>query len=414
MLAKHPTAAAIVTTHDIVGSYDDGTAGFDDYGQHLWDALISRHDQVFLTLNGHYWPPARTTKTNAAGHDVHLHLTNYQNRYYGGAAMLRLYHVDTERNTIDVETVSPWILEQAPADRNELEAQEVELTTDVDRFSVAIDFDKRFAGFAPVTPRRARPVARLLVPGTVAYWRFDGGSVGSALRAGDRVRDLSGHGNDLVVATRSSAAADAITHTDDHHPDQPAHGSLFLRGGRETGSYLQTVDGAPMNTATFPKAYTVEAFLKIPADFDGGANGFAAVLSRWGTAGEAGKATVAGDGDPDEAVVTLSFSGDRELQWSVYPLTQDGSVTNWGHELPLDTWWHVAVVNDGRHTTAYVDGCPVVRNPSTVNRGLATIGREWLLGGYDYGRKIDQIWYGSIGDVRVVEAALSPAQFMNA
>ncbi|MHA3701930.1 metallophosphoesterase [Jatrophihabitans sp. YIM 134969] len=123
ILARFPTAAAIVTTHDIVGAYDDGSAGFDEYGQHLWDQLISRHDQVFLTLNGHYWPPARTTMQNAAGHDVHLHLANYQNRYYGGAAMLRLYHVDLERDTIDVETVSPWVLGQDPTERNELEAQ---------------------------------------------------------------------------------------------------------------------------------------------------------------------------------------------------------------------------------------------------------------------------------------------------
>jgi hypothetical protein len=60
----------------------------------------------------------------------------------------------------------------------------------------------------------------------------------------------------------------------------------------------------------------------------------------------------------------------------------------------------------------YVDGCPVVRNPSTVNRGLATIGREWLLGGYEYGGKIDQVYYGLIGDVRIIGRAVSPDDFM--
>ena len=44
---------------------------------------------------------------------MHLHITNYQNRYYGGAAMIRLYHFDLDRDTIDVETFSPWILDQA-------------------------------------------------------------------------------------------------------------------------------------------------------------------------------------------------------------------------------------------------------------------------------------------------------------
>ena len=39
------------------------------YGQQVWDELINDNDQIFLTLNGHYWPPGRTTKQNAAGHD---------------------------------------------------------------------------------------------------------------------------------------------------------------------------------------------------------------------------------------------------------------------------------------------------------------------------------------------------------
>ena len=30
-------------------------------GSTLWDELIADHDQIFLTLNGHYWPAARAT-----------------------------------------------------------------------------------------------------------------------------------------------------------------------------------------------------------------------------------------------------------------------------------------------------------------------------------------------------------------
>ncbi|MGO4759412.1 LamG-like jellyroll fold domain-containing protein, partial [Streptomyces sp. 2MCAF27] len=73
-----------------------------------------------------------------------------------------------------------------------------------------------------------------------------------------------------------------------------------------------------------------------------------------------------------------------------------------------------AVVNDGRHTTLYVDGCPVARNPSTVATGLATLGLPWLLGGYEYGGKIDQVMNGWIGDVRVVDRALAVRDFMSA
>ncbi|WP_221850157.1 LamG-like jellyroll fold domain-containing protein [Curtobacterium herbarum] len=411
VLAARPHAPVILTTHTLVDSDPTGGAAFDAYGQQFWDAFIAQHDQVFLTLNGHYWGPGRTTKQNAAGHDVALHLTNYQNRYYGGAAMIRLYHVDLERNVIDVETLSPFLLGGGLDDTNELAAQELRLSGDVDRFTMAVDFDARFAGFAPVAPRASRPAARMLVPGTLAYWRFDGNADGTTLASSSRVRDQSGHGNDLVVAARPGAVAGALRWSTAHHPDQPGAGSLVLQGGKPGGQHLQTVDAAPLNAEHFAHGYTVEAFFSLPTTFDPSANGFSALLSQYSSAGQVGKAR-SGDGDPDEPAVTLSLSGDRELQWCVYPASQDGSLTNWGHELPLGQWWHVAVVNDRTHTVLYVDGCPVVRNPSTRNRGLSTIGKPWLLGGYRYGGVLDQVFVGSIGDVRIVGRALEPREFM--
>ena len=107
VVADHPRLPVIVTTHEIAYADVSGTAYLSDYGQQLWDGLIKKHDQVFLTLNGHYWPPGSTTLSNTAGHDVHVHITNYQDRYYGGAAMIRTYRFDMRRNTIDVSTFSP-------------------------------------------------------------------------------------------------------------------------------------------------------------------------------------------------------------------------------------------------------------------------------------------------------------------
>lgn len=42
--------------------------------------------------------------------------------------------------------------------------------------------------------------------------------------------------------------------------------------------------------------------------------------------GEAGKSD--GATDPQEPIVTLSLSGDRELQWCVYPTNRTDSSTN--------------------------------------------------------------------------------------
>ncbi|MEK8174050.1 hypothetical protein NKH77_49140 [Streptomyces sp. M19] len=95
--------------------------------------------------------------TNDAGHDVHVHITNYQDRYYGGAAMIRLYAFDLVRNVIDVETFSPWFLDRDPGRRTPLEAETIELTGPADRFSLDVDFAARFGGFDPVVPPPARP-----------------------------------------------------------------------------------------------------------------------------------------------------------------------------------------------------------------------------------------------------------------
>jgi hypothetical protein len=245
-IADNPTLPVILTTHEIIGStYDDNVypyqagnpendAAFSSYGQTVWDSLINENDQVFLTLNGHYWPPGRMTAQNAAGNDVNLHITNYQNRYFGGGAMLRLYHFDLTRNTVDVETLSPWAMTRPPQQRNVLAAQEARLTTAVDRFAVPIDFESRLAkpattiGLATTTAlvTSARPASSVLVPGTLAYWRFDNaGANGAPVAAGTTISDRSGHGNDLsALVTVPGSPNTALTWSSDYAPSQPGHG----------------------------------------------------------------------------------------------------------------------------------------------------------------------------------------------
>jgi hypothetical protein len=427
IIKQYQKLPVIITTHEVAGpTYDDSVypyqsgddednASLSAYGQQLWDGLINDNDQVFLTLNGHYWPPGRTVLTNAAGNDVHVHITNYQNRYFGGAAMIRLYHFDLELGTIEVETIAPYFLEQPAEERNLLAAQLAELTTTVDRFSVPIDFAQRFSGFDPVPGRPARPAREILVPGTLAYWRFDaGGASGSSFSGTQTVPDLSGHGNDLsVLVTVPGSPANALTWSGEFHPDQPGHGSLYFDGQQSpslTGAYLTTATGAPLNTETFARGYTFEVFVQVPTDWNSNSNSWMAALSRWGESGQAGKST--GNTDPNEPIATFSLSDGREPQWCVYPLNLDDESTSWGQALPEATWWHLAVVNDGKTTVMYVEGCPTVDNPPTIATGLVQLNLPWVLGGYEYGGAINQIWHGWIGDVRIVNRPLSVGEFM--
>jgi hypothetical protein len=406
VLTKHPRTPAIVTTHDLAYGDDAGRAYLSGNGQRLWDRLIKGNDQIFLTLNGHYWPPGRTVLTNDAGHDVHVHITNYQDRYYGGAAMIRLYHFDLARDRIDVETFSPWFLSRAP--RTPLEAETIELTGDVDRFSLAIDFEARFAGFAPPALPAPRPAAQVVDRHTAAYWRFD--AAGQSVADGATVRDLSGQGNHLTVRRLANSSAETLTLSEDHHVGAPAHASLRFDGGKnpDHGAILRTADGAPLNSAKFLDGYTIEVFVKLPSPFVGD-HSWMGIFSWEGRAADAGKSS---GYDPLEPTCSLNLSGERFLQYVLYTAEGDHNPTSWSHALPTGVWQHVAIVNDGRRSLVYVNGSKIARNPTQPARGIATVGRPFVIGATSYDLKYGQGFAGSIGDVRITGRALKPGQFL--
>ncbi|MFE7331170.1 LamG-like jellyroll fold domain-containing protein [Streptomyces sp. NPDC057565] len=416
VLDAHPTLPAILTTHDIAWAEDNGRAHLSDNGQRLWDRIIRGNDQIFMALGGHYWPPGRTVLTNDAGHDVHVHITNYQDRYYGGAGMVRLYSFDLVRNVVDVETFSPWFLARDPEKRTPLEAETIELTGPVDRFSLDIDFAERFQGFAPVVRPAPRPASRVMPRGTVAYWRFDSaglagaGTAGSAVAAGAVARDLSGHGNDLRVQLLHDSASKALTWSGDHHSEQPAHASLRFDGGKspDRGAILTTAAQAPLNSLTFTSGFTIETFIKLPEPFEGD-HAWMGILSWEGRNGDAGKTT---GWSTEEPTCSLNVTPERFLQFVLYPHVQDADPTSWSHALPVGRWTHIAVVNDGHRTVMYVDGSKIARNPSQRATGIATLGKPFVIGGTQFAEKFGQSFYGWIGDTRIVDRALTPKDFM--
>ncbi|MCT2583560.1 LamG-like jellyroll fold domain-containing protein [Actinophytocola gossypii] len=415
VLDRNPTLPTILTTHDVVWGEDSGAAHLSDHGQLLWDRLIRGNDQIFLALGGHYWPPGRTTLTNDHGNTVHLHIVNYQDRYYGGAGMIRRYAFDLVRGVIDVSTYSPWLM--AKRHPTPLEAEHLELTGDVDRFSVEIDFDTRFAGFAPPALPAPRPPAAVMPRGTVAYWRFDRAGLdqvpdGSPVPAGAVARDLTGNGNDLTAQRLHDSAPEVLTWSAEHHDAQPAHASLRFDGGKapDRGAVLRTGQNAPINDMKFWSGYTIETFIKLPEPFQGD-HAWMGILSWEGRAGDAGKHSGWSD---DEVTCSLNLSGERFLQFVVYPVPVDADPTSWSHALPVGRWTHIAIVNDGRHTVVHVDGSRIARNAAEESRGITTMGKPFAIGGTQSAERYGQGFYGWIGDTRIVARALRPDQFLTA
>ncbi|MER7576139.1 LamG-like jellyroll fold domain-containing protein [Streptomyces sp. NPDC126514] len=416
VLDAHPTLPAVLTTHDLAWADDEGAAQLSNNGKRLWDGLIRGNDQIFLALGGHYWPPGRTVLRNDSDNDVHVHITNYQDRYYGGAGMIRLYNFDLVRGVIDVETFSPWFLARDPADRSPLEAETIELTGPTDRFSLSIDFEERFKGFAPVPAPKPRPASSVMPRGTVAYWRFDAsgtkaaGTPGAPVANGARVRDLTGNGNDLTVSRLHSSGPDALTWSDDHHPGQPAHASLRFDGGKspDRGAILTTAPDAPVNSATFTRGYTIETHIMLPEPFDGD-HSWMGILSWEGRNGDAGKTT---GWSPLEPTCSLNLSPERFLQFVVYPQAQDADPTSWSHAVPVGRWMHIALVNDGRRTVMYVDGSKIARNPAQPSTGITTLGKPFVLGATQFDEKFGQGFHGWIGDTRIVNRPLPTRDFL--
>ncbi|MDQ0380581.1 hypothetical protein FB470_004575 [Amycolatopsis thermophila] len=103
VLDAPPGLPAILTTHDLIHRESNGGAALSDHG----DQVIRRFDPIFLAKGGLYWPTGRPTLLDDHSNPVHLHITNHQDRCYGGAGMLRYCAFDLVRGVIDVGTFSP-------------------------------------------------------------------------------------------------------------------------------------------------------------------------------------------------------------------------------------------------------------------------------------------------------------------
>ena len=250
--------------------------------------------------------------------------------------MMRLYHFDLIRNTIDVETISPWILAQdaggpqraggpgCPAHRAG------RLLLDSDRLRRAVRRVRPRSGPAAPGPRK-----EMLMPGTLAYWRFDAGRAdGSPVTAGQTIRDLSGtrqrpeYGGDR--AGHRGRRADLVRPTTT--PTSPATAACCFDGGQNPlhGAYLTTGAKAPLNTETFTNGLHHRAVREDPARLGRGATtrGMSA-LSRWGEAGQAGKQRR--EHRPERAARhPQPLDNGREPQWNCYPLNETVPVDQLG------------------------------------------------------------------------------------
>lgn len=78
-------------------------------GQEMWDKLIKKHSNIFMTINGHVLNDGLGFLTSKAdgGNNVHQMLVNYQMLPLGGEAWLRILIFHPDKETIEVKDYTP-------------------------------------------------------------------------------------------------------------------------------------------------------------------------------------------------------------------------------------------------------------------------------------------------------------------
>ncbi|GHI01580.1 LamG-like jellyroll fold domain-containing protein [Neobacillus kokaensis] len=145
VLNQHKEKPAIIVSHDVIypETVDHKTVAVESSrGKKIWTELVNENNQVFMTVNGHYFGIAHQVKQNAAGNDVIQMLVNYQADYRGGNGWLRLVEFDEAKNKLFFRTYSPFLDEMSKKERTYVDYKY--LTNEYNLFDLDFNFKERF------------------------------------------------------------------------------------------------------------------------------------------------------------------------------------------------------------------------------------------------------------------------------
>ncbi|WP_435747411.1 LamG-like jellyroll fold domain-containing protein [Nocardioides sp. SYSU DS0663] len=449
ILDAHPGVPVVLTSHAIVNvGTDQSSPAYWWWGEHLWDRLIRKNDQIVLTASGHFHGNTMQTRTNDAGHEVYQVLSDFQMAADGGNGYMNLFEFDLTNDKINVSTVSPWVTQKDPDSLTSSDAPV--LTGTWQDFSVDVDFGERFgwtldpaeedngdltaaakeiasegwdggAGQKPMAPAGSSE-DYVEVGGTVAHWRFGDVAEGD-LTPGVEVPDVAGESPMRRNPVEATDADDELDDVQVNHDDVPFYSAdqgavCFDEVARTGGDYdklgfLTTEYGAPATFAdlTSTSGYTIETFLKLDEDWTETYNRWSAALTRGGVRSWTG---INDSSDPGAGASWLGISSLREYQFTAGDTDTSNSYTLWSGEIMQGAWHHVAIVDDPVADTVimYVDGVPVLRNASKVGGMKAADYMPWIIGASTWDNEPEHGWHGCVGETRIVDHALDSSQFL--
>jgi 3',5'-cyclic AMP phosphodiesterase CpdA len=104
IVRRHKDRRVIVATHCYTRP-----GRRDPIGERIWNGLVRKNENVFMTVSGHVLGWEHLTSTNDAGRPVHEILSDYQGLPNGGDGWLQTLRFLPERNQIQVRAYSPTL-----------------------------------------------------------------------------------------------------------------------------------------------------------------------------------------------------------------------------------------------------------------------------------------------------------------
>ncbi|MFC7786043.1 LamG-like jellyroll fold domain-containing protein [Rossellomorea sp. GCM10028870] len=215
------------------------------------------------------------------------------------------------------------------------------------------------------------------------------------------MRDVSGNANHLrlINLEDSNQKIPSVRWSEEDYEQKDGVETLQFHHKKSDagGQYFQTDKDAPLNHNRFKNGYTIEVLFKLPKQFSPKDHGGMGIMSRGG-----GRST-------------LSVSDFKQVQWASQPLNLQRSETDWSLALDsVENWYHVAVVNDGKHSSIYINGVADFRHSTDAEIfGIDVAkGKGWNIGASEKENKADALFSGNLQEIRIANRALPQEEWL--
>lgn len=279
---------------------------------------------------------------------------------------------------------------------------------------------------------------------TVAHWKFqntDGYSKGTINQKDFGFYDLTGNGNDLIVAYEGNAAdinggifawakgsdndaksdsalyfgntIDAAKSVDPYTATETEYGGAYT-----SGMYFETIDNAPINKLDFEKGFTIEVVFMVDSTFNMNYNRYTGIISRQGLFNNEPMVSLAlAECSADDKGYFTDRMGLQYLQNPLDLTATTNSELAYDEGIDPGVWVHYCVIVSGGSFEAYVNGQFITGGET--GDGIAQDGYGWDVG---VGRKdlsgkasmnenypeggIRRLFCGTISEIRISDGAM--------